>query len=189
MTKYRTGIWVASVVLLAAGFVLVSPALKASASDDNAAYVSQLLSQAKTQAFQLSEDAGEMASFPYVSVPRDKHATTINRIKEDVNTMNRQLTKLEEARSAALPWQRTAIDRIAPLLKEMTLNTTAAIEHLNKNQKERDLRADAYKDYLEANKDASSHLSSLISDFVDYGKTKERLENLTHRLELEPPTE
>jgi len=161
-------------------------ALKAAAPDDNVTHVSQLLSEAKTQAFQLNEDAGMMESFTYSELGWESHAAAITKIKDDVNAMGRTLTKLDEARTTALPWQKTPIDQITPLLKEMTLNTTAVIEHLNKNP--RDLRAEAYKDYLEANADGASHLASLIGDFVDYGKTKERLENLTHRLELEPAT-
>jgi hypothetical protein len=42
--------------------------------------------------------------------------------------------------------------------------------------------------YLEANADASQHLASLTADFVDYGRTKQRLERLTDKLELQPKT-
>ena len=96
--------------------------------------------------------------------------------------MGRQLTKLDEARNTASAWQKTAIDRIAPLLKELASDTTAVIERLNNNPKA--LNTDEYKDYLGANSDDAAHLASLIADFLDYGRTKRRLERLTDRLEL-----
>jgi len=185
MNKNRIAIWTASVALLVALILVVPSALKA--ADDDSGTVFKLLSEARTQAFQLSTDAAEMESFTMYypqSLAPETHLAALGRIKEDVNVMGRQLTKLEQARATALPWQKVAIDRITPLLRELAGNTTAAIEHLNKNPK--DVAADNYEDYLEANADSASYLSSLIADFVDYGKTKARLERLTNRLEVEP---
>ena len=42
-----------------------------------------------------------------------------------------------------------------------------------------------YKDYIEANADLSIELASMISDFVNYGDTKQRLESLAGKLELQ----
>lgn len=184
MNKYSTIVAGIALVFLVAASVLFAPAIQA--ADDNVPAVSDLLSEAKTQAVKLNDDADEMASFTRSELSWQSHAAAIDRIKEDVNAMNRQLTKLQEARDRALPWQKTAIDRMLPLMRELSFNTTAVIEHLNSHP--RDLRADSYKDYLEANADAASRLASLIGDFVDYGKTKDRLERLSDSLELEPST-
>jgi hypothetical protein len=59
--------------------------------------------------------------------------------------------------------------------------TSAVIEHISGQQKH---SADEYKDYLEANADYSADLAAMIADFVDYGKTKQRFERLTARLEV-----
>jgi hypothetical protein len=56
------------------------------------------------------------------------------------------------------------------------------MNYLNKIPKR--LNASDYRDYLEANADQAAQLSSLIEDFVSYGKTKHRLERLTNKLEL-----
>jgi hypothetical protein len=122
----------ASVVILLSASILINPALKA-AADDDSAQVSKLLSDAKTQAFRLSEDAAEMESFTWTAIPMSwqSHTEGITQFKEDVNTMARQLEKLEVARRTASPWQKTAIDRIIPLLHELASNTTGAIEILN----------------------------------------------------------
>lgn len=170
--------------LLVAGFVLISPILRAADVPDSE-QVSQLLSEAKTQAFQLKEDAATMQMYSTTAVHWETHAVTINLIRDHVNAVGRQLAKLENARATASPWQQTAIDRIRPLLRELASNTSAIIDYLNKNPSH--LQAPEYKDFLEANADQSEQLAALIGDFVDYGKTKQRLERLRDKLEL-PPT-
>lgn len=55
----------------------------------------------------------------------------INKIKDHVNALGRQATKLKGARNAASPWQKTAIDRISPFLDELSGYTAAVIEHIN----------------------------------------------------------
>jgi len=41
-----------------------------------------------------------------------------------------------------------------------------------------------YNDYLEANADYASDLANMIGSFVDYGKTRQRLDRLAARLEV-----
>jgi hypothetical protein len=68
------------------------------------------------------------------------------------------------------------------LLKELADNTTNVIQYIKDNPKR--LMFPAYKEYIEANADTSSRLTSLIGDFQDYGNTKQRLEALADKLEL-----
>ena len=56
------------------------------------------------------------------------------------------------------------------------------IEHLNDNPKQ--VFTPEYRDYLEADADYATDLAAMIAQFIDYGKTKQRLVNLTHDLEL-----
>ncbi len=166
------------ITLMAA--LLASPKLRA--ADEDSPQVSRMLSEAKTQAFQLSEDAAEMDLMARNGLSWQTQVNAVERIKQDINAIGKQLIRLQEIRGAAAPWQRTAIERISPLLKELAINTETVIERLNKNPNR--LRAAEYKEYLEANADTANHLASLIADFVDYGKTKRRLEVLTDKLEL-----
>jgi len=69
-----------------------------------------------------------------------------------------------------------------PFIDELGGYTSAVIEHLNASP--RKLNTAEYKDYLEANVDYSADLAAMIGHFVDYGKTKERMERLTNKLEL-----
>jgi hypothetical protein len=144
--------------------------------------VSKILSDAQMQAYQLKADVGEMETFTRSTASWESHAAVIERIKEDVNKMGRLLAELQENRKNAAPWQQVAIDRVEPVAKELASNTTAAIEHLNSNP--RRLNTAAYQNYLEAIVDSADNLAASITNFVEYGKAKQRLERLAAKLEL-----
>jgi hypothetical protein len=144
--------------------------------------VSRLLSDAKTQSFQLKEDADELEGFSRSGASWESHLEAINHIKDDVNRLGRLLTDLDNNRGQAAPWQQLAIDRIIPVAKELAANTNGAIQHLDKRPS--GLNTTAFQEYLEAIADYSTNLAATISDFADYGKTKERLERLAAKLEI-----
>jgi hypothetical protein len=181
MRKHRNIVWAVPVAVAAAGFLVILPTLKAAAVPDSE-HVTKLLSDAKTMAFQLKEDADMMESFTRVNVSWESHADAITVIKDHVNELGKIETRLKGARADAAPWQKTAIDRITPFVDELGGYTSAVIEHINANP--RHLNTAEYKDYLEANVDYSSDMAAMIADFVNYGKTKARFERLTDKLEL-----
>jgi hypothetical protein len=166
-------------VLLAGFLVIPTPSKAAEAPDSE--QVSKLLSEAKTMAFQLKEDAVTMESFTRMNVSWQSHAAAINQIKDHINALGRQATKLKDARSTGSPWQQTAIDRITPFLDELTGYTSAVIEHIDGEKKHTPAE---YTDYLEANADYATDLAAMIGDFVDFGKTKNRLQRLGEKLEI-----
>lgn len=168
-------------VLLPAGFLLAFSAVNAAEVPDSE-QVSKLLSEAKTMAFQVKEDAVAMESFTRMDVSWQTHAAAINQIKDHVNALGRQVAKLQEAKPEASPWQKAAIDRIVPFLDELGGYTYAVIEHINEQPKR--LFTPEYKDFLEANADYSGDLAAMIADYVNYGRTKERLQQLTEKLEI-----
>jgi hypothetical protein len=176
----KTITWIATPGLLLAGFLAMAPASKAAENPDSE-QVSKLLSEAKTMAFELKEDAVTMESFSRMNVSMQSHAVAINQIKDHINALERQRTKLKDARSSGSPWQQAAIDRIAPFLDELGGYTYAVIEHINGEKKH---TAAEYKDYLEANADYATDLAAMIADFVDYGKTKDRMQHLAEKLEI-----
>jgi len=145
--------------------------------------VTGLLSETKTHAFRLKEDAEALQSFTRTGgVSWQTHAAVVTRMKEDINEAGRKLTTLDEAKNSALPWQKTAIDRIYPLFKELAGNTEKAIQYIN--EKPGRLFQEPYKEYIEANADLSVDLSQMISDFVEYGTSEDRLGELAKKLEL-----
>ncbi len=145
------------------------------------AAVTKLLSQAKTQAFQVKEDAVTMESFNRMTVSRETQAAMINQIRDHINALVQTENKLQAAREDAPAWQQRVIVRIVPFLDELNGYTSAVIEHLNGDTHHNFAE---YKDYLEANADYATDLAKMIADFVDYGRTKDRLEQLTNKLEI-----
>ena len=122
-----------------------------------------------------------MESFNRMTVSHETQVATINEIRNHVNALGRTEVKLKDSEELAAPWQRQAINRIVPFLDELNGYTSAAIEHLNGEVPHTFAE---YKDYLEANADYSSDLAKMIADFVDYGRTKDRLERLNTKLEI-----
>ncbi len=167
--------------LLAVGGFSTSVALKAADSQDSE-QVSKLLSQAKTQAYQLREDASALESYSRWNSDWANHKTAINEMKDHVNAVAGTLAKLDDARATAAPWQATAIDRIKPLLREIAANTGEVIDAVNKSPKR--LATKEYRDYIEANSDDANQLAELIANFVNYGNAKNRMERLAAKLEL-----
>jgi len=73
----------------------------------------------------------------------------INQIKDHVNGLVKEEAKLKDAKNAASPGQKAAIDRIVPYLDELEGYTSAVIERITDQPKR--LFTDEYKDFLEAN--------------------------------------
>jgi hypothetical protein len=55
------------------------------------------------------------------------------------------------------------------------------IEHINGEVRHTPAE---YKDYLEANADYATDLAAMIADFVDFGKSKDRMQHLADKLEI-----
>jgi hypothetical protein len=165
---------------LGAALMIIAP-VYAAVEPSNPEQVSKLLSEAKTMAFQLKEDAAAMEGFNRMNVSLESQSAAINQIRDHVNALARQEEKLQAAKPFAEPWQKAVIVRIQPFVDELTGYTYAVIEHLNGDKKHNFAE---YKDYLEANADYSADLAKMISDFVDYGKNKERVEKLGTTLEV-----
>lgn len=182
MNKRNSTAWIGTMALLAGCFVTSSVSRAATYTLDSE-QVSKLLSEAKTMAFQLKEDAVTMESYTRMNVSWQSHAAAINQIKDHINALGQQVTKLKAARDTASPWQKTAIDRINPFLDELGGYTTAVIEHINGDKRH---NLEEYKDYLEANADYASDLASMIGDFVDYGNSRQRVDRLATKLEIPP---
>jgi hypothetical protein len=98
MNKRITKLWMGPIILLAG---LGGPANAAAVSDSE--NVAKLLSEAKTMAFQLKEDAVAMEGFTRMNVSWESHAAAINEIKDHVNALEKHEAKLKDAKGAASP--------------------------------------------------------------------------------------
>jgi chromosome segregation ATPase len=144
--------------------------------------VTRLLYEIEMEAADLQRDSEEWESFTRLQLSWESHADELNRIKERINKIGQTIQKLQSLRSSASPWQQEAIDRILPVARKLAENTTAAIEHLNKNPTH--LQDPQYQSYLKSNAEAATQLAGMVKDFVEYGKTRTTLEALERRLEV-----
>jgi len=144
--------------------------------------INKLLHDAKTEAVELKNDAHMMESFTRSRLSWHSHAQQLALIKEHVNKCGEVAQKLNDAKGEGSPWQQTAIERVTPLLSELAKNIEGTIEHLNNNQSR--VHFQPFNDYVVANYDLANQLAALISDFVDYGKSKKRFESLGDKLEI-----
>jgi hypothetical protein len=179
--KIRKSIaWFGSALLVLSVFAGVLAARAADKPDSEA--VSKLLSEARNMAFQLKDDADTMQTFTGMKVSWATHRDAMSQFKEHINAFAHEVDKLKASEEEASPWQKTVIDRIDPFMDELGGYSEAVLESLNKHPER--LNTPEYKDYLNANADFASDMATMIADFVDYGRTKDRLENLTYKLEV-----
>jgi len=169
-----------SLGLLLFVFASIAPAVYGQTKDSSE--VSALFSEAKIEAVQLKHDADQLKTFTRSPLHWQTHAAKIEQIKEHVNKSGELLTKMQNARPTASPWQQQTIDRIEPMLKDIAATVESTIDSLNKQPQQ--LQTGPYREYVDANADLTADLAALISDYVDYGKAKNKSEALAEKLEV-----
>lgn len=148
--------------------------------------ITNLLSDAKTEATILNSDAQEVSNYTRSSdVGWQAHAAKLNEMKQHVNKASRIVQDMNNMKTAGSAWQRVAIERITPALNELAMNLQATIEQLNKHRDQ--VHMPVFRDYAATNAEMAEDLAHTVFDFVNYAQTKAKFENLTQRLEL-PPT-
>ena len=165
-------------LLLASGFLPVSSFGQATA--DNPSVTAQL-EAIKPLVAKIKKDATEMQSYSLVSGPSwNTHATTLARIKDDVNKFQESTRGLQSHRTVSSPWQQDAIDRITALTNDLATNMNSAIDHLNKNKTRPS--APPYPEYLKTNTKLVTALGDEIDATIDAGAAKAKEEALSKQL-------
>jgi hypothetical protein len=170
---------------LALTLVLPSSSLPATVDPtarQDSAEVSRLLSEARIASSKLVVTTDEFHSYTRSRLDWRTHAEKVHQLKDNVNVLGATLLDLEAIRSQAAPWQQDAIEKMRPILVALAKNAKFVIQHINENQKE--LRHSEYRDALANNQELASQLAGLTDDFVTYGETKGKLEELRTKLEL-----
>jgi hypothetical protein len=107
MNKRIRKLWMGTPAILLAGWAGTANA----AAVPDSEHVTKLLSEAKTMAFQLKEDAVAMEGFTRMNVSWESHAVAINQIRDHVNALEQQEAKLKEERSRGVIERRGGLDR------------------------------------------------------------------------------
>lgn len=161
--------------------LVLSPAFLAAQTSDSPE-ITELLNEAKTHAVMAENDAIALESYTFSKLSTETDATRLNQMKEHANNLIEEFNKLGTLKSSGSPWQQEAIDRVRPLLHDMSTHLTATINHFNENRNQ--VSFPPYRDYVKANRQYMVKTARLISDFVDYGETKAEAEAFERALEL-----
>jgi len=95
----------------------------------------ELLKDVRAKAYAVGSDAEGLASLSrFDDVSWERNSSHIERIRDEVNAMGKDLCRLQEIRPVALPWQQREIDRITPKLQDMATQTQNSIKLLNANE-------------------------------------------------------
>src|ERR1035437_6118379 len=186
MSKTRTSKWGTTtkltLALLSMLFLSAAPTVFAGPRPNDSEEVTKLLSEVKSEAVQLKDDAEDMKSFTMSKLTWQSHAAKIEQIKQHVNKSGELLSKLQDAKASASSWQNRAIDEVTPLLQQIAASVTSTIEHLRKNQGR--IHTPPYTDYVASTADLATDLSGLIADYVAYGEAKNKSEDMEKKLEV-----
>jgi hypothetical protein len=167
-------------LLLAALAFAMSAVCGAQTSKDSNQF-SAILADIKTEALQLRHDAEDLKTFTHNShLTWESHAQKVTEIKDHVNEAGKLLAKLDSARGSASLWQQEAFDHIVPMMKELASSVEATIEHFD--QRPGLLRTGPYVEFADANYELASNSAEVISDYVEYGKSKAKSDELAAKL-------
>ena len=149
--------------------------------------LTQLLSDASDEARELATDAEETQTLIFNDENWVTHALMLARVKGHVDNMALIIEKLSKTKKSGSELQEQAVEQMLPLVKELSANTTAAINYLNQN-KARPV-SDSYTQYLNKNAETARQLSSIISSLFEYQKSMAEIEKLRSKLGVsEAPT-
>jgi hypothetical protein len=165
------------IAVFVALFIFQSPAYP---SRDESQQLTQLLSDASDEALELASDANETQELILNDDNWVTHALMLAKVKGHVDNMAIIVEKLSKAEKSGSELQEQAVERMLPLVKELSANTTAAINYLNQN-KTRPLSG-TYAQYLQKNAETASELSSMISALCEYEKSMTDIEKLKSKL-------
>ena len=168
------------IVVLAVLFTLLSPLIAYATKDENPE-LTQLLSDANDEAFELARDATNTQMLIRTDENWVDHALMLAKVKGHVDNLALIIEKLNKAQKSGSELQEQAVEQMLPLVKQLSANTTAAINYL-KQSKTRPI-SDTYIRYLEKNAETAQQLSSIISSLIDYEKSMTEIEKLRSKLE------
>jgi hypothetical protein len=168
------------IVVLAILLTLLLPLIAYATKDENPE-LTQLLADANDEAFELARDATNTQMLIRTDENWVDHALMLAKVKGHVDNLALIIEKLNKGQKSGSELQEQAVEQMLPLVKQLSANTTAAINYL-KQSKTRPI-SDTYTRYLEKNAETAQQLSSIISSLIDYEKSMTEIEKLRNKLE------
>lgn len=145
---------------------------------------SNLLQQVQSDALSVRNNADQLEARLRAPFENDweSDGDLLERVRDRVNEMDKLLYQLRENQAEASPWQREAIERIAPSVVNLTGTAEAAIVSLSDNQGHpyfsnlAGLAGDIY--------DRASQIARTAGDFEQYANARHEAHQLKQTLGL-----
>ncbi|MCC6392992.1 MAG: hypothetical protein IT167_20505 [Bryobacterales bacterium] len=145
----------------------------------------QKLEHIQASAAFLQEEAGELIeAVQDPTMDAAGHQLILNTLKERVNEMGREIGILNAERKALPRWERNAIVRTIPLLKDTAAQTTHALDWFNRNKA--DLWASAYDGYAYRLRDDSARMTQVLGDYLKLAKLHQEEHHVDKALRTPP---
>jgi hypothetical protein len=174
----------ACILLLCVAFLIVGARALVSSARGESHDLTQLLQDASDEAQQLAIDAQDTQALIATDKNWITHALALAKIKGHLDNMSLIIDKLSKAQKSGSELQEQAVQRIIPLVKELSANTQAAIDYLNQN-KDRPV-SETYTEYLKKNAETARQLASVVEALFDYEKSMSEIHKLRSKLTNEP---
>jgi len=179
----------AAVVLVGTGAVFASPSPRSQGApkEQLATYssgrASILLAEIQKESTELRRQADTLGTFAgRYGHSWQSHVYYLTKIKGHINAVGERTAELQQIRHAVLPWQQQAITELTSHGAKVAASTQAAILYLNENQDR--LFVSEYGDHLTTIADSSEDMKQTVDRFLDYEKTRGKLQQLQNELEL-----
>lgn len=173
MNARRLTTWAGAVALLLAGFLGAAGTANAT-NKSNAEKVSELLTDAKTMAVQVEQDAVTMASYSQLDMKWQSHSAALAEMRQDLMSLNQQLTRLKASEGVAEPWQKKVVARIEPYVNSLTEDNEAVLDEAEAHPSL--FGTPAWNAYVQANANSAAYLESLIVNFIDNGALRDKMQ-------------
>lgn len=130
----------------------------------------ETLKDIETSALQAETQADQLRTIiTNQNLSWESHLSELNALKQEVNSMGKEMASLENERESLAPWEQQAVDKVLPLLKDTATNTTNAILYLNDNKvhlwSSPDYRAEA-----DRIRQDSEQISKTLKDYLKFSK-------------------
>lgn len=154
-------------------------------SDEGTGAASNTMSQAKETLKQIEVRAAAAADeadhlrrlIKNSSTSPESKIVSLDVLKNDINTMGREISSLEAERGSLAAWEQQAVDKAVPLLKEAAANVGNAIKYWNDSGTH--LWTEDFLGYAERAYLQSRQVATTLNDYLKY----EKLRNQEGRLE------
>ena len=144
--------------------------------------IAQQLSDTKKLVDSLRSDLSTLEFLSRAAGGIAGNASILDLFNERIGVLRAQIARLDAAGKSASPAQQTAIERVAPILREFA----AAAEAASKAVKANPPNVAAFREYMKLNAELADEYSTLISAWVKYAQTRDNLDRLAPEIGTAP---